>query len=75
MVLRSIAVRICESEPDLKLNVWYLDDGTLVGKAAYSARVLVFLERDARVQECGLRLDLPKSEMWWPMGERAQRSS
>jgi hypothetical protein len=63
LVLQPLVLKIRERCPGLVLNVWYLDDGTLVGspdqvRAAYD--ILVEEGRDV-----GLHLNPAKCELWW----------
>jgi hypothetical protein len=58
LVLKILTTELGVSIPELKLNMWFLDDGHLVGKAADLVRCL---EKIKRVGEpLGLFLNLPK---------------
>ena len=48
--------------PDLKVNVWYLDDGTLCGSPADLTLALQIIERDD--PSYGLRLNRSKSLLY-----------
>ena len=70
LVLKSVSETIAQRHPDLKLNVWYLDDGTLVGSRQALADVLEFLNSD-EVKQKGLHLNMAKCEVWWPSGDQS----
>jgi hypothetical protein len=67
LVLRRVCVKLSEKYPDLDLNVWYLDDGTIVGSRAAVAAIMQDLA-SPEVQALGLHLNLDKCEVWWPSG-------
>ena len=46
------------------LNVWYLDDGCIVGDMADVYAVFQLLEADGPCR--GLHLNVKKNEIWWP---------
>jgi len=50
----------------VQLNLWYLDDGTLVGKRSSLLSLLSLFSTQG--PEFGLRLNLPKCELFWPSG-------
>jgi len=49
------------------LNLWYLDDGTLVGKQSSLSTLLSHFS--TRGPEFGLHLNLSKCELFWPSGD------
>ena len=49
----------------MKLNVWYLDDGTLIGNKADLLRVLKLAQEEG--PHYGLSLNLGKSMVWSPL--------
>ena len=53
-----------KKECDLLLNVWYLDDGTLVGTAPEIAKALEIIQKKG--PKLGLHLNLSKCEIFWP---------
>ena len=57
--LRRITSAIKERFPHLAMQLWYLDDGVLIGKRDDLAAVLFYLGTDA-VQEMGFHLSLSK---------------
>ena len=44
LVLKEVTHRISEKYQDLKLSVWYLDDGTVAGPQQALAEILQLLE-------------------------------
>jgi Reverse transcriptase (RNA-dependent DNA polymerase) len=48
----------------LKFNVWYLDDGKLIGKHADLRRALDYILTEGPA--LGLNLNLSKCSVWWP---------
>jgi hypothetical protein len=62
--LQKFILRIKELCPNLHLNVWYLDDGTLIGKKADLLKVLQLAQTEGPAY--GLILNLPKSMAWTP---------
>ena len=66
LLLHRVIRKTVDACPDLKVNVWYLDDGTLVGPTAEVLRAYQII-----VEEClvlGLALNASKCELWWPNG-------
>ena len=63
LVLKLLTDRIEQQVPTLALNVWYLDDGTLIGKTAdvLAAVELISTEGPA----LGLHVNLSQCELWW----------
>ena len=51
----------------VELNLWYLDDGTLVGKQSSLSSLLSLFA--TRGPEFGLHLNLTKCELFWPSGD------
>ena len=70
LALRRATAALRERCPDLDLNAWYLDDGTLVGPRNSLVRALEFLG-GPDAQALGLQLNLAKCELWWPSGDQA----
>ena len=68
LLLRRVTAEICHRWPDLKLHVWYLDDGTLVGDRESLKQILDFL-RSSIVRDLGLIINDRKCELWWPTGD------
>ena len=53
--------------PDLKLKLWYLDDGAFLGQRASAACLLdVLLSKGSSF---GLHFNLNKCEVFWPSGD------
>ena len=67
LLLRKVSAQIRHRWPDLKLHVWYLDDGTLVGNRESLKQILDFLG-SSPVEELGLKLNRRKCELLWPKG-------
>ena len=68
LALRSITKRIEERFPDLDLHVWYLDDGTVVGRRQDLAQLLEILGGDD-LKARGPFLSLEKYVVWRPSGD------
>jgi hypothetical protein len=64
LVLHPLVLKIQAEFPNLLLNVWYLDDGCIVGDVAEVHAVFELLEREGPAR--GLRLNVKKNEIWWP---------
>ena len=58
LVLHPLALKIGAEFPDLDLCVWYLDDGTIIGK------VFELIQREGPALD--LHLNFKKNEIWWP---------
>jgi hypothetical protein len=59
-----LAKRISALVPNLKLNEWFLDDGTIIGTIDEALRVLqICLEEGPAL---GLHAKLKKTELFWP---------
>ena len=43
LLLRRVSAEICHRWPDLKLHIWYLDDGTIIGDRESLKQILDFL--------------------------------
>ena len=63
LVLRVLTARIREVAPDLALNVWYLDDGTLIGRTDDVLAALAIISTDGPA--LGLHVNFSKCELWW----------
>lgn len=57
-------VESLSNDDGVRLNVWYLDDGTLVGTRHAICRAVEKLTESATTY--GLRLNARKCELWWP---------
>jgi hypothetical protein len=64
--LHIVVSEIAES-CELLLNVWYLDDGTLIGSPPEVAKALDIIQKHASL--LGLSLNLNKCELFWPKAE------
>jgi hypothetical protein len=64
LALHVLVLRIRERFPELKLQIWYLDDGSFVGTHETLRRILQFIMEEGPAM--GLFLNLRKSELWWP---------
>jgi hypothetical protein len=64
LLLHTLVLEIKAEFPDLDLNIWYLDDGTCVGRVETIAKVFAKV-RDRGVAY-GLRLNTKKTQIWWP---------
>ena len=64
LVLHPLALKIEAKLPDLDLCVWYLDDGTIIGKMDDVHEVFLLLEQEGPA--LGLHLNVKKNEIWWP---------
>ena len=64
LVLHPLVLKIQQEFPNLLLNVWYLDDGCIVGDMADVYAVFQLLEEDGPCR--GLHLNVKKNEIWWP---------
>lgn len=63
LVLRLLTDKIAAAVPGLALNVWFLDDGTFLGKTSDVKRALeVICEHGPAL---GLHVDLSECELWW----------
>ena len=64
LTLHPISERIDEEVPDLTINAWYLDDGTLCGSPEDLAKALKIIEEDGPSR--GLHLNRAKSLLYVP---------
>ena len=62
--LMRLIERINSECPNLRLNVWYLDDGTLIGSIPEVLRALEVVSDYGNTK--GLVINLQKCELWWP---------
>jgi hypothetical protein len=64
LVLQQLVLKVKAAVPDLVLDVWFLDDGTLIGKTDDVLRA----EHIIRVEGQALGMDINhgKCELWWP---------
>ena len=63
LVLKLLTDRIREQVPGLALNVWYLDDGTLIGKTDDVLAAVHIISAEG--PELGLHVNFDKCELWW----------
>ena len=56
--------RIAKEFPDLDLNVWYLDDGVIIGHKNDVHKVFELIQEEG--PRLGLHLNVKKNEIWWP---------
>ena len=64
LTLHPIVERIKKEIPDLKINAWYLDDGTLCGSPNDIAKALRIIEKEGPAR--GLLLNRAKSLLYVP---------
>ena len=64
LVLHPLVEKIQKQFPNLDLNVWYLDDGTIIGKKEDVFGVFELLLKEGPA--LGLHLNVQKNEIWWP---------
>src|SRR6185369_2874890 len=64
LVLHPLVEKIQSLFPNLDLNVWYLDDGTIIGKREDVFRVFELIRAEGPA--LGLHLNIKKNEIWWP---------
>ena len=70
IVLHSLVLELKEEFSDMKLNFWFLDDGTLVGNHEdLRGAINLFKQKGPAL---GLHLNLKKCELWWPSVNLAQ---
>ena len=62
LALQPLLKLIKDSVPDLVLNVWYLDDGNIIGTPDQLKRVIDILVKEG--PPCGLHLRPEKSSVW-----------
>ena len=55
--------------PDIRLQLWYLDDGTFVGKRSSVASFLDLLSSKGPAH--GLYINMKKCEVFWPSGDNS----
>jgi hypothetical protein len=62
MGLQTLVLRLQEEVPNLIINVWYLDDGFLVGSLEDIQKALeILIQSPAGI---GLQLNLRKTSFW-----------
>ena len=64
LVLQTLTQKIKEACPNLALNVWFLDDGTLIGRTDDVLRAVQIISEDG--PRLGMQINPPKCELWWP---------
>jgi hypothetical protein len=64
IVLQDLILKIASECPDLDINLWYLDDGTLMGNAADLYKAWTIISDYGPV--CGLQANVSKCMLFWP---------
>jgi hypothetical protein len=64
LVLHELVLEIAVACPELKVHVWYLDDGTLIGTYAEVQKALAIIRLSG--PRIGMVLNETKNELWWP---------
>ena len=64
LVLHTLVCKVKAAVPGLALNVWFLDDGTLIGKTD-DVRAAERIIREEG-QALGMDINHDKCELWWP---------
>lgn len=64
VIHNKIILRIKQELPGLILNVWFFDDGNIIGKVEDIVRVIQIIEEVG--DEINLKINLSKSEIYWP---------
>ena len=64
LALKRLTDSLAAKAPSLRLLLFYLDDGVLVGSVQAVSEALEFL--DSESTNIGLHLNLSKCEVWWP---------
>jgi len=64
LILQPMLLRLQAECPKLLANMWYLDDGTLIGTYEDLNKALLIIQEESAV--LGLVLNLGKCEIWWP---------
>ena len=64
LAIQPMVEQISASFPDLKLNAWFLDDGTLIGESQVVGEAFSYIMNASK--EMDLELNLSKCEVWWP---------
>ena len=64
LALHPIAVRISKEIPNLKLNSWYLDDGTIAGSTRDVLKASKLIQEAG--MQIGLKMNLAKCSLYWP---------
>ena len=62
LVLHPLVEKIAREFPDLDLNVWYLDDGTIIGHKDDVHKVFLLIQEEG--PRLGLHLNVQKNEIW-----------
>lgn len=62
--LHRLIRRLARDIPSLDTQVWFLDDGTIIGDIADVQRAFHLISSYG--PELGLHINLSKSELWWP---------
>ena len=63
IVLQALVTKIKLAFPELIANLWFLDDGLIIGTPADLCSVLHLIGRDGQAD--GLHLNLNKCSLWW----------
>ena len=65
LVLQTLVQKIKDTCPALALNVWFLDDGTLIGKTDDVLRAVEIIRAEG--PGLGMMINPLKCELWWPV--------
>ena len=65
LVLQKLILKIKSEHPNLPLNAWYLDDGTIIAKHNDLQNILKIIIDEG--PSLGLFISLEKSCIWWPV--------
>jgi len=66
IVCNILIQEVADMNPGLKMNAWYMDDGTIAGSSAQVAAIVKHII--ARGPSLGLHLNASKSMLFWPSG-------
>jgi ubiquitin carboxyl-terminal hydrolase 44/49 len=64
IVLHDLILKIATECPGLDINLWYLDDGSLMGDAADLYKAWTIISVYGR--DFGLYVNVPKCVLFWP---------
>lgn len=64
LALHKLILEVEREVPQLLLNSWYLDDGTLIGSIPDVQKAWAIIRQKAG--QFGLQVNASKSEVWWP---------
>ncbi|XP_076950775.1 putative WRKY transcription factor 39 [Bidens hawaiensis] len=72
LVLHPLILRV-QGTCSLPFHAWYIDDGTIIGKAEEVARALGIIRSEGA--SLGLRLNIRKTEIFWPSCDDSKKVS